>query len=90
MRSYEPSTPRVAFAVAAVAMSALSLGLTVVLPAEMDGSDEGFSWAAYRVVYTASAGVVDAVEDDEINLADKPATTGVQCTPVMAERTPKS
>jgi len=90
MRSYEPSTPRVAFAVAAVAMSALSLGLTVVLPAEMDGSDEGFSWAAYRVVYTASAGVVDAIEDDEVDLADKPATTGVQCTPVMAERTPKS
>ena len=90
MRSYEPSTPRVAFAVAAVAMSALSLGLTVVLPAEEDTSDEAGSWAAYRVVYTASASAVDAVEDDEVDVADKPTTTGIQCTPVMAERTPKS
>jgi hypothetical protein len=89
MRRYEPSTPRVAFAVAAVAMSALSLGLTVVLPAEEDTSDEAGNWATYRVVYTASAGVID-VADDEIDVADKPATTGVQCTPAMAERTPKS
>ena len=38
MNRYEPSTPRAAFAFAAVALTALTLGLSVVVPAHMDTS----------------------------------------------------
>jgi len=38
MNRYEPSTPRAAFAFAAVALTALTLGLSVVVPAQMDTS----------------------------------------------------
>ena len=36
MNRYETSTPRAAFAVAAVALTAMTLGLSVILPAKMD------------------------------------------------------
>ena len=36
MNRYETSTPRAAFGLAAIAMTALTLGLTVVLPARTD------------------------------------------------------
>ena len=36
MRRYEPSTPRAAFALAAVALTAMTLGLSVIVPAQMD------------------------------------------------------
>ena len=41
MNRYEPSTPRAAFAFAAVALTALTLGLSVVVPAQMDTSKAG-------------------------------------------------
>jgi len=36
MNSYQPSTPRAAFGLAAVAMAAISIGAMVVLPAKFD------------------------------------------------------
>ena len=35
MHRYEPSTPRVAFGIAAVAMTAITIGVLVVMPAKM-------------------------------------------------------
>jgi hypothetical protein len=39
MNSYQPSTPRAAFGLAAVAMAAISIGAMVVLPATLDSAD---------------------------------------------------
>ena len=36
MNRYESSTPRAAFALAAVALTGLTLGLSVIIPARMD------------------------------------------------------
>jgi len=36
MNRYETSTPRAAFALAAVALTAMTLGLSVIIPARMD------------------------------------------------------
>jgi hypothetical protein len=39
MNRYETSTPRAAFALAAVALTAMTLGLSVIVPATMDTSN---------------------------------------------------
>jgi hypothetical protein len=38
MNRYKTSTPRAAFALAAVALTAMTLGLSVIVPAQMDRS----------------------------------------------------
>jgi len=40
MNRYEPSIPRVAFGVAAIAMTAITLGMALVLPASMEPGDQ--------------------------------------------------
>ena len=77
MRSYEPSTPRVPLAFAALAMTALSLGALIALPAEMDGLDEDGLWAASRVVTMASAAVHGIASGGE---AAQPASPALKCT----------
>jgi hypothetical protein len=39
MNRYEPSTPRAAFAIAAVALTAITLRFSVIIPARMETSD---------------------------------------------------
>jgi hypothetical protein len=39
MNRYETSTPRAAFALAALALTAMTLGLSVIIPARMDTSN---------------------------------------------------
>jgi hypothetical protein len=39
MNRYEPSTPRAAFAIAAVALTAITLGFSVIVPARMETSN---------------------------------------------------
>jgi hypothetical protein len=59
MNRYEPSIPRVAFGIAAVAMTAITIGVSVVIPAKMDsGSREPRMLAASKVDLPASTGVV--------------------------------
>ena len=41
MNRYRTSTPRVAFALAAVALTAMTLGLSVIVPAHVDASKTG-------------------------------------------------
>lgn len=57
MDSYQPSTPRAALGLIAVAMSAITIGAFVVLPATLDGSrGEMFTLA------TAAAGPAAPIE----------------------------
>jgi len=55
---YEPSTPRLAFAVAALAMTAITIGLLVVLPSKMEPESQMF-------VMLAESGVVKAGSPDD-------------------------
>jgi hypothetical protein len=51
MKRYKPSTPRAAFAIAALAMSTITFSLVVVLPATMySGSIDTRADAATKVV----------------------------------------
>ena len=54
MKSYEPSTPRTAFGVIAVALTALTIGLAVVLPAGVGHDADGMDLAA-TAAYAAAA-----------------------------------
>jgi hypothetical protein len=40
MNRYEPSTPRTAFGIAAVIMMTITLGLFVILPAQMEANGQ--------------------------------------------------
>jgi len=59
MNHYETSTPRVTFGIAAVAMTAMTLAVLVLLPAEMRAYDDPASTLS-GVVTAASAGVQSA------------------------------
>ena len=63
MNHYEPSSPRVAFGITAVAMTAITIGVSVVMPAKMDSdSREPRVLAALKVTAPASTGVVAGAE----------------------------
>ena len=56
MNAYEPSTPRTALGLIAVAMAAITMGALVVLPAEFDSaSADRYTLAAAKAVTTAPA-----------------------------------
>ena len=59
MHRYEPSTPRLAFGIAAVAMSVLTIGVFVIAPAIMDaGAHEPEQLAASTITTPASTGAI--------------------------------
>ena len=69
MNRYEPLIPRVAFGIAAVAMTAITIGVSVVMPAKMDSdSPEPRMLAALNVTASAATGAesvdVVAVHDE--------------------------
>lgn len=59
MKSYEPSTPRAAFGLIAVALTALTIGLAVVLPA--GGHDADDMDLAATAAYAAAANAASTV-----------------------------
>src|ERR1700680_2831586 len=59
MNRYEPLIPRVAFGIAAVAMTAITIGVSVIMPAKMDSdSPEPRMLEALTVTAPASKGDV--------------------------------
>ena len=57
MNRYQPLIPRVAFGIAAVAMTAITIGVALVMPAKMDSdSPEPRMLAALKVTASASTG----------------------------------
>ena len=59
MNHYEPSSPRVAFGITAVAMTAITIGVSVVMPAKMDSdSREPRVLAALKVTAPTSSPVL--------------------------------
>ncbi len=59
MHPYDTSSPRAGFAIAAIAMTAMTIGLTVVVPAKMDsGRDEARTLARPAATILATPAAV--------------------------------
>jgi uncharacterized protein YjiS (DUF1127 family) len=69
MHRYETSTPRVAFAIAAVAMTVITVGVLVVMPAKLNTDDhEPSRLAASKVATLASTSAVSGAAIDVVSL----------------------
>ena len=78
MNRYEPLIPRVAFGIAAVAMTAITIGVSLVMPAKMDSdSREPRMLAALKVTASASTGAesIDVVAVHEAGAFMVPCTS---------------
>ena len=77
-RAYEPRTPRLAFGVAALAMTAVTIALLVVVPAKMDFARDAVALTAAGAVTAASAElVVGAVNAEAKSFDELPPTSQV-------------
>jgi hypothetical protein len=89
MNRYEPSIPRVAFGIAAITMTAITIGVSVVMPAKMDSdSREPRVLAALKVTAPASMGIV-ATEGVDVVAVREPGLSTVPCTSSKPSRTPE-
>ena len=90
MNRYEPSIPRVAFSIAAVAMTAITIGVSVVIPAKMDsGSREPRMLAASKVDLPACTGVVAGSASIDVVAVHERGLATVPCTSSKPNRKPE-
>ena len=64
MNRFESSTPRVATAIAAVFMTAITLGLFAVVPAALDSGSEGMRAQGMNVVPPSETARIAAADVD--------------------------
>ena len=64
MNRYQSSTPRVAAAIAAVAMTLVTIGVAIVVPATIESGGEGMRAQAMNVPQSGTNRVVVAVSGD--------------------------
>lgn len=78
MRSYEPSTPRAAVGLIAIAMTAITLGALVVMPAimEVDSRDAGMLAASGD----GPSALTNAVTDAAIDFVAAHEVIAIPCT----------
>jgi hypothetical protein len=87
---YEPSTPRVAFGIAAVAMTAITIGVAVVIPASMDSdSSEPRVLEALKVTAPVSTGVATEAESIDVVAVHEAGLPTVPCTSSKPSRSPE-
>ena len=90
MHRYETSTPRVASGITAVAMTAITIGVLVVVPARMEANGHEPSWLATSKVATLAStsavtgGTIDVVSPRVPGMATAP------CKPSKSNRTPQA
>jgi hypothetical protein len=90
MNRYEPLIPRVAFGIAAVAMTAITIGLSVVMPAKVDSdSREPRMLEALTVTASASTGDVTGSESIDVVAVHKPGLSAVPCISPQPNRKPE-
>jgi hypothetical protein len=90
MNRYEPLIPRVAFGIAAVAMTAITIGVSVIMPAKMDSdSPEPRMLAALKVTAAASTGDVIGPEGIDIVAVHEAGSSAVPCTASNPNRKPE-
>jgi hypothetical protein len=86
---YETLIPRVAWGIAAVAMTAITIGVSVVMPAKMDSdSHEPPKLAALKVTAAAFTGVVTG-ESIDVVAVHEAGLSAVPCTSSHPNRKPE-
>jgi hypothetical protein len=76
MNRYEPGTPRTALGLAAIALTALTVGLLVVVPAKMDVSPDALTLARLKAATPIEVAITPArievigVRDREVATAE--------------------
>ena len=83
MNRYETSTPRLAFGIAAAVMTALTIGVSVVLPAQMDRVPTEQRALATQAVIPMPIG--DAVAATRVDVVDVVATREAKLQTACAE-----
>ena len=90
MNRYQPLIPRVAFGIAAVAMTAITIGVSVVMPAKMDSdSPEPRMLEALTVTASASTGDVTGSEGIDVVAVHRAGLSTVPCTSTQPDRKPE-
>jgi hypothetical protein len=90
MNRYETPTPRVAFGIAAVAMTALTIAVSVVLPATMDSdSRERPTLTASKVTTPPSTSVVTGSESIDVVAVPAQGLSTAPCTSSEPNRSPE-
>ncbi len=79
MSYYETSIRRAAFALAAAAMTAITIGVSVVMPSKMDSGHDG-RWAASTVTPAASINGDSASARIDVVAVREPGPSMVPCT----------
>ena len=89
MNRYKTSTPRAAFGLAAIAMTALTLGLTVVLPARTDMNAQDASVLAASKATLSDVEAVDLptrVKRIDVIAVREPKLTSMQLRDIQQRR----
>jgi hypothetical protein len=74
--TYEPSIPRVAFGIAGVAMTVITVAISVILPALMDsGSRDARTLAASKATAPASVGLAIVTRIDVVSAREPRSST---------------
>jgi hypothetical protein len=85
MNRYESSIPRVTLGIATIAVTATTLAVLVLLPAEMRVYDDPTSTLS-GVVTVASASVHTGAASADLDSLGKPISASVPCTMVGRDR----
>ena len=91
MNRYEPLIPRVAFGIAAVAMTAITIGVSVIMPAKMDSdSPEPRVLEALTVTAPAPTGDVTGSDSVDVVAVHKAGLSAVPCISQEPNRKPEA
>lgn len=85
MKSYENSVRRLAFGLAAVAMTAITIGVSIVMPARMDTDSPGPGMLAASKVSPSASTDVLTVASINVVAAREPESSMAPCAPHPAE-----
>ncbi|MDQ6923388.1 MAG: hypothetical protein M3Z74_04385 [Pseudomonadota bacterium] len=90
MNRYEPLIPRVAFGIAAIAMTAITIGVSVIMPTKMDpDSREPRMLEALTVIAPTSTGNATAPESIDVVAVHKAGLSAVPCISPQPDRKPE-
>jgi hypothetical protein len=79
MKSYKSSTPRITCAIAAIGMTAITMGLLVVLPSAMEPDSQTFVMlASAKSLTTTTCNAVDRPLCVDVVAGREPGTTAVR------------
>jgi hypothetical protein len=90
MNRYEPLIPRVAFGIAAVAMTAITIGVSVIMPAKMDSDSPEPRVLEALTVTAASTDDVTGSDSVDVVAVHKAGLSAVPCISQQPNRKPEA